>query len=88
MQAEGHTRLNGTRVTEQSEVPDSTGLGAKTETSKAANGTNCAPGLTEWLVRTLLSVSAEEYHRAACPATLTSQRPDQIEVIGQVRPHR
>jgi hypothetical protein len=61
-------------------------LGAKPETSKAANGTNYAPGLTEWLVRTLLLVRAEEYHRAACPATLTSQRPHQIEVIGQVHP--
>ena len=36
-------------------------LGAKPETSKAANGTKCAPGLTEWLVHTLLLVSAEEY---------------------------
>jgi hypothetical protein len=35
-------------------------LGAKPETSKAANGTKDAPGLTEWLVHTLLLVRADE----------------------------
>ena len=35
-------------------------LGAKTETTKGAKGSNYAPELTEWLVSTLLSVSAEE----------------------------
>ena len=36
-------------------------LGAKPETSKAAKETKYAPGLTEWLVRTLLLVRAEEH---------------------------
>jgi hypothetical protein len=58
-------------------------LGAKPESSYVVKG---RVGLTEWLVHTLLLVRAEEYHRAAYPATPTSQRSDQIEVIGQVRP--
>jgi hypothetical protein len=58
-------------------------LGAKPETSKAANGTNYAPGLTEWLVRTLLLVSAEEFsdgrpperlHVETSPLTILSRR--------------
>ena len=57
-------------------------LGAKPESSYVVKG---RVGLTEWLVHTLLLVRAEEYHRAAYPATPTSQRSDQIEVIGQVR---
>jgi hypothetical protein len=36
-------------------------LGAKPETSKGAKGSNYTPGLTEWLMRTLRLVSAEEY---------------------------
>ena len=35
-------------------------LGAKPETSKRAKGSNYISGLTEWLVRTRLLVSAEE----------------------------
>ena len=56
--------------------------------SEGAKGSKYTPRLTEWLVRTILLVITEEYHRPAWLATLTSQRPDQIEVIGQVRPHR
>jgi len=55
--------------------------------SEGAKGSKYTIKLTKCLVRTILLVSAEEYHRAACPATHTSPRPDQIEVIGQVRPH-
>jgi hypothetical protein len=63
-------------------------LGAKPEISYGAKKKVITrAGLTEWLVHTLLLVRAEEYHRAACPATLTSQRPDQVEVIGQVCPN-
>ena len=36
-------------------------LGAKPETSKGVKGSNYTPELTEWLVRTLRLVSAEEY---------------------------
>jgi hypothetical protein len=36
-------------------------LGAKPETSKGPKGSTYTPGLTEWLVRTLPLVSAEEY---------------------------
>jgi hypothetical protein len=36
-------------------------LGAKPETSKGAKGSNYTPWLTEWLVRTLHLVSAEEH---------------------------
>ena len=36
-------------------------LGAKAETSSGVKGSNYTPGLTEWLMRTLRLVSAEEY---------------------------
>jgi hypothetical protein len=49
-------------VRQESEVPDSMGIRrAKPETSKGQKEVNYTPGLTEWLVSTLLLVSAEEF---------------------------
>ncbi len=55
MQVACQTRLDGRKGKRPEE------LGARPENSKGANRSNYAPGLTEWLVRTLLLVSAEEY---------------------------
>jgi hypothetical protein len=47
-------------------------LGARPEIRKWAKGTNYTPGLTEWLVRTRLLVSAEEYPDGKLPAIVES----------------
>jgi hypothetical protein len=49
-------------VRQESEVPDSMGIRrAKPENSKGQKEVNYTPGLTEWLVHTLLLVRAEEH---------------------------
>ena len=48
-------------------------LGAKPETSKGAKGSNYTPELTEWLVRTVLLVSAEEYSDGKLPGKRIEQ---------------
>jgi hypothetical protein len=60
MQAEGHTRLDGGGKPRKLKFQIQQELGVKPETTKGAKGSNYAPGLTEWLVSTLLSVSARK----------------------------
>ena len=58
MQAEGHTRLDGGGKPRKLKFQIQQELGVKPETTKGDKGSNYAPELTEWLVSTLLSVSA------------------------------
>jgi hypothetical protein len=64
-------------------------LGDKTETRTGAKGNYCALGLAEWLVRTLLLVSAEEYSDGKLPGRRIVQATIKaiLETTDGVRQH-
>jgi hypothetical protein len=50
-------------------------LRSKAKNSEEAKGSNCAPGLTEWLLPTIVLVSVEEYSDGSIHHSASGKMP-------------